>query len=228
MPISLHKDLASGGWHCSITTTYSVDPQFYDLYMERRLRSFGGSDNNILMADARMLKIALDAMPEGFAAAGTRYAVLPVKVAGAFHPKLHLRLGERKARLVVGSANATTRGWSRNQEIVAALDWRLGAEDALNNDAIGALTARAVGYLMRWLTAAPGESIRYKLQLLRRKSPWLQDLEPPSGPIDLSDGTAVDLLCESGGDSPSILRRFTTLAKADEIRRLVVISPYWD
>lgn len=228
MPISLHKDLASGGWHCSIATTYSVDPQFYDLYMERRLRSFGGSDNNILMADARMLKIALDAMPEGFAAAGTRYAVLPVKVAGAFHPKLHLRLGERKARLVVGSANATARGWGRNQEIVASLDWRLGAEDAPDNDAMGGLTGRAVGYLMRWLSAAPGESIRYKLQLLRRKSPWLQDLEPRRGPIDLSDGTAIDLLCESGGDSPSIFRQFTTLAKADEVRRLVVISPYWD
>ena len=226
MPISLHRDLASSGWHSSIVTTYSVDPPFYDLYMERRLRTFG-SDNNILMADARMLKVALEAMPEGFAAAGSRYAVLPVKVTGAFHPKVHLRLGERKARLIVGSANSTAAGWGRNQEVIAAIDWRLG-DDSSDNQAMGTLVGRAIAYLMRWLEVAPSDAIRYKLQLLRRKSPWLQELQPSRGVIRLSDATAVDLLCESGGGSPSILRQFTDLANADEIRRIVAISPYWD
>ena len=227
MPISLHKDLASGGWHSSVVTTYSVDPSFYDLYVERRLRTHG-CENNILMADARMLKRALEATPEGFAAAGTRYAVVPVKVSGAFHPKVHMRLGERKCRVIVGSANATAAGWGRNQEVVATLEWRLDGGDQPDNAAFGALAARAYAYLERWLSAAPGDVMRYKLQLLRRKSPWLQDLQPSDAPIDLNDGTAVGLLCESGGDSPSILRQFSELVREDEIRRAVVVSPYWD
>jgi len=227
MPISLHKDLASSGWHSSIITTYSVDPVFYDLYVERRLRTYG-CENNILMADARMLKRALDSTPEAFRAAGSRYAVLPVKVPGAFHPKVHLRLGSEKARLVAGSANATAAGWGRNQEVVSTLEWRVNADNAPDNDAIGALVARAYTYLVRWLASAPGEVMQYKLQFLRRKCPWLQDLQPPEDTIELQDGTAIDLLCESSGDSPSILRQFTGLAMKDEVRRLIVVSPYWD
>lgn len=227
MPISLHKDLASGGWHSSVVTTYSVDPSFYDLYVERRLRTHG-CDNNILMADARMLKRALDATSEGFAAAGTRYAVVPVKVSGAFHPKVHMRLGERKGRVIVGSANATAAGWGRNQEVAAALEWRLDGADVPDNRAMGALVARAYAYLERWLSAAPGDVMRYKLQLLRRKSLWLQDLQPSDAAIGLGDGTAVDLLCESGGDSRSMLRQFSELVQEDEVRRAVIVSPYWD
>src|SRR5690242_10089245 len=113
MTISLHKDVSSGGWHSSIVTTYSVDPTFYDMYLERQLRAYG-SENNILMADAGMLKIALNTMPDAFSAAGSRYAVVPVTVAGAFHPKVHLRIGRQRAKLVVGSANATAAGWWRN------------------------------------------------------------------------------------------------------------------
>jgi hypothetical protein len=158
MPISLHKDLASGGWHSSIATTYSVDPLFYDLYMERRLRTYGGSVNNILMADARMLKTALEVMPEGFAAAGTRYVVAPVKVDGAFHPKVHLRFGEQKARLIIGSANVTAAGWSRNQEVITGIDWKRG-DDSRNNQAMGVLVARVFSYLEGWLGAVPSDAL---------------------------------------------------------------------
>src|ERR1700690_2340429 len=208
MTISLHKDLGSHGWHSSIATTYSVDPGFYDMYLERQLRR-SGSLNNILMADARMLKRAINATPEGFAAAGSRYAVVPVKVPGAFHPKVHLRLGSRKARLIVGSANATAAGWGRNCEVVAGFDWSMtGAGDEMGEFS-GPLIAKVYAYLSGWLESAPGEVMQYKLRLLRRRSPWLADLEPLKGPMEMTDGTTVDLLCEKGGNSTSIMKQFT-------------------
>jgi len=227
MTINLHKDLASSGWHSSIVTTYSVDPAFYDMYIERRLRMHGVK-NNILMADARMLKMALNAFPEAFTAAGVRYAVVPVGVVGAFHPKVHLRLGENKARLVIGSANATAAGWGKNQEVVTRLNWSWRADDKDDNAAMGPLVAKAYAYLARWLRKSPGEAIRYKLQMIERQSPWLGDLDPSTAPVALSDGSAVDLLCESGGDAPSMLKQFSDLAAQEEVRRLIVVSPYWD
>ena len=98
MTASLFKDLARSGWHSSVMTTYSVDPAFYDGSIEYRLRTYG-CENNILMTDTVMLKQALNATPEAFKNAGRRYAVVPIQVAGCFHPKIHLRLGTDGAEL---------------------------------------------------------------------------------------------------------------------------------
>lgn len=225
--MNLHKDLASSGWHSSIVTTYSVDPAFYDMYVERRLRMHGVK-NSILMADARMLKKALDALPEAFTRAGSQYAVVPVRVVGAFHPKVHLRLGESKACLVIGSANATAAGWGKNQEVVTRLNWNWRTDDEGDNRAMGSLVAKAYAYLAQWLREVPGEAIRYKLQMIERQAPWLADLHPSSAPIVLLDGSAVDLFCESSGNSSSILKQFSEMASQEKVQRLVVVSPYWD
>lgn len=226
MKISLHKDLASASWHSSIITTYSVDPAFYDDYIQKRLRTYG-CENNILIADAAMLKRALNSTPEAFRSAGNQYATVPVRLTGCFHPKLHLRLGNDRARLIVGSANATAAGWGKNQEVIAALDWQSrSGEPAFAT--MGPLIRKAYDYLNHWLLLDSGESVAYKRRLHLRDSPWLRDLESNEHAVDLPDGSAVDLFCERGGDAPSMLRQLVSLAKGEKVKRLVVISPYWD
>jgi hypothetical protein len=226
MPASLFKDLARTGWHSSIMTTYSVDPAFYDGSVEYRLRTYG-CENNILMADAGMLKRALTATPEAFKNAGRRYAIVPVQARGAFHPKLHLRLGIDGARLIVGSANATAAGWGSNHEIVTAFDWTRKTEDD-TVAALGPLIRRAYDYLATWLEAVPGGALDFKLRLHWRDSPWLADLAPNAQPIELPDGSAIDLMFERGGDAPGMLPRLHALISGEIAQRLIVISPYWD
>ena len=226
MTASLFKDLARSGWHSSVMTTYSVDPAFYDGSIEYRLRTYG-CENNILMTDTVMLKQALNATPEAFKNAGRRYAVVPVQVAGCFHPKIHLRLGTDGARLIVGSANATAAGWGSNHEIVTAIDWRRKTEDSAVA-ALGPIIRRSYDYLAYWLEAIPGDAVEYKLRLHSRDSPWLEDLEANVGPIALADGSAIDIFCERGGDEPGMLARLVALAYGEHASRLVVISPYWD
>lgn len=226
MNASLFKDLARSGWHSSIMTTYSVDPAFYDGSIEYRLRTYG-CENNILMADAVMLKRALNATPEAFKNAGRRYAVVPVQVAGCFHPKIHLRLGTDGARLVIGSANATAAGWGSNHEIVTAIEWRRQATQTAA-DALGALIRRSHDYLTHWLQGVAGDAIDFKLRLHRRDSPWLQDLEPNTQPIPLDDGSAIDIFFERGGDDPGMMSQFLSLTEGEKPSRLIVISPYWD
>ena len=219
MNASLFKDLARSGWHSSIMTTYSVDPAFYDGSIEYRLRTYG-CENNILMADAVMLKRALNATPEAFKNAGRRYAVVPVQVAGCFHPKIHLRLGTDGARLVIGSANATAAGWGSNHEIVTAIEWRRQATQTAA-DALGALIRRSHDYLTHWLQGVAGDAIDFKLRLHRRDSPWLQDLEPNTQPIPLDDGSAIDIFFERGGDDPGMMSQFLSLTCAFRNSRTV-------
>ena len=226
MQASLFKDLAHTGWHSSVMTTYSVDAAFYDGSIEYRLRTYG-CENNILMADAVMLKRALAATPETFRNAGQRYAIVPVQVSGCFHPKVHLRLGLDRARLVVGSANVTAAGWGRNQEIVTAIDWSQRTDDP-TVAATGPLIKKAYDYLTSWLSAVPGDAVDFKLQLHRRDSKWLNTLQANLAPIELPDGSAIDLFCERGGGAPSMLAQLATLTAGQHAKRLVVISPYWD
>lgn len=207
-------------------TTYSVDPAFYDGSVEYRLRTYG-CENNILMADAAMLKRALGATPEAFKNAGQRYAIVPVRTRGCFHPKLHLRLGTDGARLIVGSANVTAAGWGSNHEVVTALNWHRRAEDVAEL-ALGSLIRRAYDYLASWLDQIPGSVLDFKTRLHWRDSPWLADLEPNAEPLELPDGTAIDLLFERGGDVAGMLNRLLALCSGEAPSRLVVISPYWD
>ena len=183
MKVSLFKDLARSGWHSSLMTTYSVDPAFYDGSIEYRLRTYG-CENNILMADAVMLKRAISATPEAFRNAGRRYAIVPIQVAGCFHPKIHLRLGTDRARLIVGSANATAAGWGSNQEVVTAFDWSRRGEDPMEA-AIGPLLKKAYDYLASWLTTIPGDAVDFKLRLHRKDFSLAERVCRPT-PIRLS------------------------------------------
>lgn len=178
----------------------------------------------MLLADAAMLTRSVQATPAAFRAAGRRYAVVPISLPGCFHPKIHLRLGSDKARLIVGSANATAAGWCRNLEVLADLDWSARDEAA----ARGPLIRKAYDYLMHWLRDAPGEVVQYKCRLIERYSPWLRDLEANEEEVSLADGSRIDLFCERGGDLPSILRQLAGRAAGEKICRLIVLSPYWD
>lgn len=223
MRIKLIDELRQSGWRSSIMTTYSVDPQFYDRVVASRFRAYG-CENNILIADAAMLDQALAADPAGFQGAGRRYVVAPARVAGCFHPKVSLRLAPDKARLLIGSANVTAAGWGHNQEITTALTWsRRIAADAPAT----AVVRKAFDYLKVWLQQ-PGEALAYKLDLMVRQAPWLADAEPNVAPIELDDGTVVDLFLEPGGGGDSTLAQFARAIGGETVLRLVIVSPYWD
>src|SRR3546814_5575699 len=164
--ISLFKDLARTGFHTSITTTYSVDGAFYDGSLHHRLRSYG-CDNNILMADANMLQRAIAQTPDSFARAGSAYALLPISVPGAFHPKVSIRLGSDAGCVIIGSANATAAGWGRNREIVGQIEWWRKRDDEDAN-ASRQLIRKAFDYVAPWLKDAGLEAMKRKLDQIGR------------------------------------------------------------
>lgn len=223
---SLFKELAKTGFHSSILTTYSVDAAFYDGSLHHRLRAYG-CDNNSFLADDGMLQRAIAETPDSFTHAGRAYALVPVKVSGAFHPKINLRLGSDSGCLIVGSANATAAGWGRNREVFGQFEWwrkRADGDEAVHHQ----LIRKAYDYVSGWLREAGLESIKRKLDVIERDAAWLFDVEANEQPLPLADGSLIDLLCEQGKGGPGILSRLLEFVGGATVTRLVVLSPYWD
>lgn len=113
---SLLEHVAETGFRTSIITSYSCYFPFYEEVVLRRLMA-AGCTHNVLMVDATRCAEAFaieDLRPRR---AGRDYTLIPVKVGGAFHPKLLLRLGKSKGSLLVGSHNITLSGFGLNDEI---------------------------------------------------------------------------------------------------------------
>ena len=226
MPHSLFDDFKEGGFHSSILSTFSVDPAFYDASLQLRLRGLG-CRNNLLFADASMLEQSLEAIPDAFANAGRKYLVIPVATTSCFHPKLALRYGKAKARLIVGSANVTSAGWAGNLELVSTLSWQAREEDE-DSEVHRTLFVRAHQWVSALVDVADDNKAAYKLELLRSQSPWIDDdgLEGHA-PFNLSDGSQIDLLLSDPAKASGLADRMLKLVD-EPVERLTIISPYWD
>jgi len=114
--ISLLAHVAETGFRASVITTYSCYFPFYEEVVLRRLMA-AGCTHNVLMVDATRCAEAFaieDLRPRR---AGRDYTLIPVKVGGAFHPKMFLRFGKSKGSLLVGSHNVTLSGFGLNDEV---------------------------------------------------------------------------------------------------------------
>ncbi len=113
---SLLDHIAENGFRSSVFTTYSCYFPFYEEVVLPRLIA-SGCTHNVLMVDATRCAEAYTIDELRPRRAGRDYTLIPVKVGGAFHPRMFLRLGRSKGSLLVGSHNVTLSGFGLNDEI---------------------------------------------------------------------------------------------------------------
>lgn len=113
---SLLEHIAESGFRSSVFTTYSCYFPFYEEVVLRRLMA-AGCTHNVLMVDATRCAEAFAVEELRPRRAGRDYTLIPVKVGGAFHPKIFLRFGKSKGSLLVGSHNVTLSGFGLNDEV---------------------------------------------------------------------------------------------------------------
>jgi hypothetical protein len=113
---SLLEHISETGFRSSVFTTYSCYFPFYEEVVLRRLMA-SGCTHNVLMVDAARCAEAFAVEELRPRRAGRDYTLIPVKVGGAFHPKLFLRFGKSKGALLVGSHNVTLSGFGLNDEV---------------------------------------------------------------------------------------------------------------
>jgi lambda repressor-like predicted transcriptional regulator len=120
-PISLVDVVKRGGYEASLITTFNATLPFYEEFVLRKLIAAGSRYNVVLMDAAQCAQVwsSEAARPR---LAGHAYALLPMKVPGAFHPKVCLLAGPRKASLLIGSHNLTLSGFGYNREVTNWID----------------------------------------------------------------------------------------------------------
>ena len=124
--ISLLDELRKGGYEASLITTFNAYLPFYEEVVLRCLVN-AGVRHNVLLMDAGQYAHSLASYPPRLA--GLDYTLMPVKVAGAFHPKLIFLAGKRKGLILVGSHNMTLAGFGFNRELTNLIRIQ-GEEDA--------------------------------------------------------------------------------------------------
>lgn len=199
-------------------TTFGIDFAAFENIALHRLRG-AGCNNNLVVADAGMLAHALESATELPRHAGRQYTVSGTRSEGVFHPKIMLQLGQKAGRVFVSSANLTAPGLAGNLEVIGHI--------AASPDSVGesALLASAWRYVERFLDQDQ-EAVAYQLTRMRKQAAWLMNVAPAEGVVSLASGEAAAFLDSNG--KRTIASRFAEFLGGDPVKRLIVISPYWD
>ncbi len=215
--MKLYTWFAAGGFHTSIVSTFGLDFEAYEAIALPRLRD-AGCNNNIVVADARMLVHALCDEARRPRFAGRRYSVVGAHAAGVFHPKVILQLGKASGRLLVGSANMTAAGVAGNLEVVG--------EVAVADDDMAAapLLRAALDYLLKF--TQPGSVARRQVEWALKRTRWLPAAASVEALVTLQERMRVAFVPRN--DSKGIAERFVEFVGDRAVQRLVIASPYWD
>lgn len=204
------------GFHSAFMTTYSFGALAFEDIPFPKLRG-AGCRNIIVLADRKMVNQAFSEFgPPRFA--GSSYHIIKADAPGAFHPKITMLVGPTKGRLMLGSANLTALGLGGNKELVANIRYTPELSDQAR------YFASALAYMRRYV---PADDPWFSTSLQRaiRGAPWLRAATESTAPDDVVNDDLAVLL-----DRPDItfLDQIVARIGADPIKRLIVVSPYWD
>lgn len=215
--MKLFNCFSANGYHSSFVTTFGIDFEAYEAIALPRLRE-AGCNNNVVVADARMLVQALGDSAHRPKFAGRRYSVVGAQCAGVFHPKLILQLGKTSGRLLVTSANMTAAGMAGNFEVTGEISASAEAMDT------APILRAGVDYLLRFMP--PASVARRQLEWAIRRAPWLPNARPTEVALSLRGGMRLGFF--SRNDDKGIAEQFIEFVGDRVVTRLVVLSPYWD
>lgn len=114
-------------YHKALLLTYSFDPMFFEHVVLPDLWA-GRSSDILVLADRDQIDASMQTVSGQLSHLGKKYLLAGAKHAGAFHPKVFLRLGPKDGAIMVGSGNITSSGWGGNQEVATA--WSVGPDHA--------------------------------------------------------------------------------------------------
>jgi len=209
--VSIIEEIKKGRYEASVIATFNAYFPFYEEVVLGHLRN-AGSNQNVLLMDARVCGgiLGLDSLRPHYA--GREYFLLPINVRGAFHPKLVLLLGKNKSLLLVGSHNLTLAGFSHNRELTNRFEIDNQADEQAQLP-----FQKAWRFVTAW-AASQGDLVQEVFDKISQSQPWL--IKSPPMP-DLND-----LVCVLPGAQPlfdQVLPRLPTRAT-----RIIVTGPFFD
>lgn len=209
---SLIDHLAETGFRSSVIATYSCYFPFYEDVVLRRLIA-AGCTHNVLMVDANRCAEAFASDELRPHRAGRDYTLIPVRVGGAFHPKVILRFGKSKGSLFVGSHNLTLSGFGLNDEITNV--FRIEGSGVRSG---GGPLRQAFEYLANFLPFGLPDVVE-AYEGLKLGIPWMD------GPLGAGDPSRSLLAATNVG--PDLWSQVLALVPRDA-ERAFICGPFFD
>lgn len=142
----LEELTSDSGYEIALFTTFNFEINFFNKAIVSNLFDKGIKKIDVFV-DAKELSKSLDDYEES--CFGKKYFVSPIDLESAFHPKVILLLGTKKAKLFVASANLTTSGYLQNEEV-----YNVFALDSSSKKHIG-LVASAISFFEKLYEITP-------------------------------------------------------------------------
>ncbi len=209
--LSLLDELRSGRFEASIATTYAIHFPFYETVVHRRLLG-AGCLQQLVLADSAQCAAALASPELRPELAGSSYLLVPVSAPGAFHPKVHLLLGKKSGKVLIGSHNLTFAGFGGNAEITNLITIE-------PRDRGSVAVARAALDAIRVWTRGQPALIEERLKAAEDVAPWLRGPTP-------TDAREL-LLWSAPGTTPSLWEQLREHLRG-RCSRVTVLGPFFD
>lgn len=212
--ISLLNVIKQGGFDASLITSFNASLLFYEEVVLRRLVA-AGCQQNIVLMDHAQCSLSWQSESTRPRLAGTAYSLVPVSAPGAFHPKVCILAGKKKAAVLVGSHNLTLSGFGYNREIT---NW-VHVTD--RKDREGAALLDSVWQMVReWIELA---RVDVPPSLIEAVLSFSKSVAPLSSPGAAT--TTVALHQRPGGES--LIEQIGARVKGD-VRRIGVTGAFFD
>lgn len=213
--ISILSEIRSGGYEASLITTFNAYLPFYEDVVLRHLLG-SGIRHNVLMMDATQTTLAVDRHPPR--SAGRLYTLAPIKVPGAFHPKVILLVGKKKGTLLVGSHNLTLSGFGYNREMTNVILYK-GENDTEGAALLNSAWQNILGWAGSQSNALPGHIIEM-VKKVQDFAPWLQNVAG-----DLPKNCRV---LSTGPAGPTLWQQLTEFSGPEPVSEIIVSGAFFD
>lgn len=214
-PISILDVIKRGGYEASLITTFNATLPFYEEVILRKLVG-AGCRHNVVLMDRSQCAISWASEATRPRLAGHAYTLLPIGAPGAFHPKLCILVGPKKASVLIGSHNLTLSGFGYNREITNWIEVA-GAKDAEG----AALLADAWRMASQWIEMERGKTanalLEAALALVNFVGPLVVNAKPSASAFALTHTPSGPSLIDQ------ISERIST-----GIKRIGVIGAFFD
>lgn len=187
--VSILDIMKRGGYEASLITTYNATLPYYEEVVLRRLVA-AGARHNVVMMDATQCGQSWTSDAARPRLAGHSYTLVPMRASSAFHPKLCLLLGSKRAAILLGSHNLTLSGFGFNHEVTNWVEVE-GPKDAGGIAVLADAWALVKTWLGQQQANLPASVIESALALGEYVHPLTQTVKP-SGSSGVLGQSATD------------------------------------
>lgn len=176
-PISILDVIKRGGYEASLITTFNATLPFYEEVVLRKLVG-AGCRHNVVLMDRAQCAVSWASEATRPRLAGHAYTLLPIGAPGAFHPKLCILVGPKKAAVLIGSHNLTLSGFGYNREVTNWIEVS-GVKDAEGASLLDGAWQMARQWIEMERGKSPDEMLEAALALGNFVGPLVINAKPP-------------------------------------------------